>query len=69
MGSTALDFDHGTHTSTAIGNVVHDISANGIMIGKFSDPTVEYHTLYNPPSSPTGEDVRESLRATRSRTT
>ncbi|MEK6342999.1 MAG: RICIN domain-containing protein, partial [Curtobacterium sp.] len=59
MGSTALDFDHGTHTSTAIGNVIHDISGNGITVGKFSDPTVEYHTLYNPPSSPSGEDVRE----------
>jgi hypothetical protein len=57
VGSTALD--HGTRTSSAIGNIINGAAGNGIMIGKFSDPTVEYHTLYNPPSSPAGEDVRE----------
>lgn len=59
IGSTALDLDHGTTNSTAIGNVVHDVSGNGIMIGKFSDPDVEYHSLYNPPSTPAGSDVRD----------
>ncbi|GAA3334760.1 RICIN domain-containing protein [Curtobacterium citreum] len=59
IGSTALDLDHGTTNSTAIGNVIHDVSGNGIMIGKFSDPNVEMHTLYNPPSSPAGTDARD----------
>jgi hypothetical protein len=59
MGATALDLHHGVHNSTVTGNVVHDIAGNGIMVGKFSDPTVEYHTVYNPPTSPAGEDVRE----------
>jgi hypothetical protein len=59
MGATALDLHHGVRNSTVTGNVVHDIAGNGIMVGKFSDPTVEYHTVYNPPTSPAGEDVRE----------
>lgn len=59
VGSTALDFDHGTHSSSAIGNLIQGASGNGIMVGKFADPTVEMGTLYNPPSSPAGEDVRE----------
>ncbi|MEN0083210.1 MAG: RICIN domain-containing protein [Leifsonia sp.] len=59
IGSTALDLDHGTHSSSAIGNLIHEVSGNGVLVGKFSDPTVEYHTLYNPPSSPSGEDPRE----------
>ncbi|MCZ9881688.1 RICIN domain-containing protein [Arthrobacter sp. B2a2-09] len=59
IGSTALDFDHGSHAGVATGNVISGISGNGIMIGKFSDPNVEYHSLYNPPTTPAGEDVRE----------
>ncbi len=59
VGSTALDLDHGTHDSSAVGNVINGAAGNGILLGKFSDPNVEYHTLYNPPSSPAGEDVRE----------
>ncbi|MFM9693090.1 RICIN domain-containing protein [Streptomyces europaeiscabiei] len=59
MGSTALDLHHGVHDSSVTGNVVQDIAGNGIMVGKFSDPDVEYHTVYNPPTSPAGEDVRE----------
>lgn len=59
VGSTALDLDHGTHTSTAIGNIINGAAGNGILVGKFSDPAVEYHSLYNPPTTPTGEDVRE----------
>lgn len=59
VGSTALDLDHGTHTSSAVGNMINGSAGNGIMVGKFADPTVEMHTLYNPPSSPAGEDVRE----------
>ncbi|MGW2962787.1 RICIN domain-containing protein [Streptomyces sp. NPDC001220] len=59
MGSTALDLHHGVHNSAVTGNVVQDIAGNGIVVGKFSDPGVEYHTVYNPPASPAGEDARE----------
>ncbi|MFD7453806.1 RICIN domain-containing protein [Kitasatospora sp. NPDC059827] len=62
LGSTALDLSHGVHGSSAIGNYISDISGNGIMVGKFSDPTVEYHTVYNPPASPAGEDAREVVK-------
>ena len=62
MGSTALDLHHGVHDSTVTGNLIHDIAGNGIMVGKFSDPTVEYHTVYNPPTSPAGEDAREVVK-------
>lgn len=62
MGSTALDLHHGVHDSTVTGNLVHDIAGNGIMVGKFSDPTVEYHSVYNPPTTPAGEDVREVVK-------
>ncbi|MCU7826775.1 RICIN domain-containing protein [Kitasatospora sp. DSM 101779] len=63
LGSTALDLSHGVHNSSAIGNYISDIAGNGIMVGKFSDPTVEYHTIYNPPSSPAGEDAREVVKS------
>lgn len=62
MGATALDLHHGVHDSTVTGNLIHDIAGNGIMVGKFSDPTVEFHTVYNPPASPAGEDAREVVR-------
>jgi hypothetical protein len=62
MGATALDLHHGVHDSSVTGNVVYDIAGNGIMVGKFSDPTVEYHTVYNPPTSPAGEDAREVVK-------
>ncbi|WP_030441227.1 RICIN domain-containing protein [Actinoplanes subtropicus] len=62
MGATALDLHHGVHNSTVTGNVIYDIAGNGIMLGKFSDPTVEYHSIYNPPTSPAGEDAREVVK-------
>ncbi|MEU2778052.1 RICIN domain-containing protein, partial [Streptomyces sp. NPDC007162] len=62
MGATALDLHHGVHDSTVTGNLVHDIAGNGIMVGKFSDPTVEFHTVYDPPTSPAGEDAREVVK-------
>lgn len=62
MGATALDLHHGVHNSTVTGNLIHGISGNGIMVGKFSDPTVEMHTIYNPPTSPAGEDPREVVK-------
>lgn len=62
MGATALDLHHGVHDSSVTGNLIYDISGNGIMVGKFSDPTVEMHTVYNPPTSPAGEDAREVVK-------
>ncbi|MET7687006.1 RICIN domain-containing protein [Streptomyces sp. NPDC005483] len=62
MGATALDLSHGVHDSTVTGNLIYDIAGNGIMVGKFSDPTVEMHTVYNPPTSPAGEDAREVVK-------
>ncbi|MFF1723683.1 RICIN domain-containing protein [Streptomyces sviceus] len=62
MGATALDLSHGVHGSTVTGNLLYDIAGNGIMVGKFSDPTVEMHTVYNPPTSPAGEDAREVVK-------
>ena len=62
MGATALDLHHGVHDSTVTGNLISDIAGNGITVGKFSDPTVEYHTVYNPPASPAGEDAREGVK-------
>ncbi|MEV4560696.1 RICIN domain-containing protein [Kitasatospora sp. NPDC049285] len=62
LGSTALDLWHGVHNSSAIGNYIYDIAGNGIMVGKFSDPTVEYHSVYNPPTTPAGEDAREVVK-------
>lgn len=63
MGSTALDLHHGVHNSAVTGNLIHDIAGNGIMLGKFSDPTVEMHTIYNPPTTPAGEDPREVVKS------
>ncbi|WP_055526375.1 RICIN domain-containing protein [Streptomyces graminilatus] len=62
MGASALDLSHGVHDSTVTGNVITDISGNGINVGKFSDPTVEYHSVYNPPTTPAGEDAREVVK-------
>ncbi|MFE2491836.1 RICIN domain-containing protein [Streptomyces mirabilis] len=62
MGSTALDLSHGVHDSAVTGNLISDIAGNGIMVGKFSDPTVEYHSVYNPPTTPAGEDAREVVK-------
>ncbi len=62
LGASALDLSHGVHDSTATGNYISDIAGNGVMVGKFSDPTVEMHTIYNPPTSPTGEDAREVVK-------
>ncbi|MDX2681816.1 RICIN domain-containing protein [Streptomyces sp. NY05-11A] len=62
LGATALDLHHGVHDSTVTGNLIFDIAGNGIMVGKFSDPTVEMHTVYNPPTSPAGEDAREVVK-------
>jgi hypothetical protein len=57
MGSTALDLDHAVHNSSVLGNLISDISGNGIMVGKFISP--KDNSVYNPPTSPAGEDVLE----------
>jgi len=59
MGSTALDLHHGVHNSSVVGNLIYDTAGNGVMVGKFSAPSVEYHTVYNPPTSPAGESAQE----------
>jgi len=48
MGSTALDLNTAVHDSNVTGNVITDTSGNGIMVGKFTDADVEYHTPYHP---------------------
>ncbi|MDQ0935309.1 RICIN domain-containing protein [Streptomyces turgidiscabies] len=62
MGASALDLHHGVHDSSVTGNLIHDIAGNGITVGKFSDPAVEYHSVYNPPTTPSGEDAREVVK-------
>ncbi len=61
-GASALDLHNGVHQSAIVGNVVYDISGNGIVVGKFSDPDYEDHLVYNPPITPAGEDPREVTR-------
>lgn len=53
MGATALDFHYGTLACAAEGNIVADVSGNGISLGMFSDPQDDIHIVYNP------EDKRE----------
>ncbi len=53
-GSTGIDLFYGTNNCLVIGNVIHDISGNGISVGKFvRDKHIESHIPYNP------EDKRE----------
>ncbi|NQX11210.1 RICIN domain-containing protein [Microbacteriaceae bacterium VKM Ac-2855] len=58
-GATALDLDRGTRDSVVVGNVISGGAGNGIVVGKFSDPSVEYHSPYDPPNTPAGSDARE----------
>ncbi len=54
MGSTAIDFFYGTKNCRIIGNIITDISGNGIAVGKFvEDKFTEAGIPYNP------EDKRE----------
>jgi len=48
MGSTALDLNTAVHDSSVVGNIITDTSGNGILVGKFTDANVEYHTPYHP---------------------
>jgi hypothetical protein len=47
-GSTGLDIYTGTNNIVAEGNVFHDISGNGIQIGKFSESDGPIAVPYNP---------------------
>ncbi|WP_135553475.1 right-handed parallel beta-helix repeat-containing protein [Paenibacillus cymbidii] len=53
MGATALDFHYGTSGCEAEGNIVADVSGNGISLGKFNDPEGNIGDAYNP------SDLRE----------
>jgi len=47
-GSTGLDIYISTNNIITEGNVFHDISGNGMQIGKFSEPDVPIAAVYNP---------------------
>lgn len=51
LGATALDLHYGTRSSEIIGNVISDISGNGITAAVFSHEDVEHHNIYNPEES------------------
>lgn len=49
MGATALDLHYGTLNNVIYGNMIEDISGNGISVGKFvADGHTDYHQPYNP---------------------
>lgn len=48
MGATALDFHYGTLECEAEGNIITDVAGNGISVGTFSAPDVEFHEPYLP---------------------
>jgi hypothetical protein len=47
-GSTGLDIYTSTNNIITEGNVFHDISGNGLQIGKFSEPDAAIASVYNP---------------------
>jgi hypothetical protein len=53
LASTGLDYKKGTRDSKIAGNLFKDIGGSGILIGNFSDETVETHLPYLP------SDLRE----------
>lgn len=56
-GATGIDLHYGTSNCIITGNIIHDISGNGISVGKFTrDKYTESHLPYNP------EDKREICR-------
>lgn len=48
MGSTGIDLHLGTQNSEIVGNVIRDMSGNGIMIAEFAREDVEFHEPYVP---------------------
>ena len=53
MGANGLNLHYGTHHCSIIGNVVYDISGNGICEGKHNEDNVPWNTPYRP------QDLRE----------
>lgn len=47
-GSTGLDIYISTNNMVVEGNVFHDLSGNGLQIGKFSEPDAPIAAVYNP---------------------
>jgi hypothetical protein len=50
-GATGLDLHYGNHYNEVIGNVFRYIAGMGLNISKYSDESVEMHTVYNPSDS------------------
>lgn len=48
MASTGLDYQKGAQDNLIDGNLFNDIGGNAIMVGVFSDPSVEIHLPYQP---------------------
>lgn len=49
LGATGLDLHYGTRYCAVVGNKFSDIAGSGVSLAKFTqDPSVEYHTPYNP---------------------
>lgn len=49
LGSTAIDLESGTQQCKIIGNIIRDVSGNGVMVGAFSaNLNGEYHEVFNP---------------------
>lgn len=48
LASTGLDYKRGTSHDEIVGNLFKDIGGSGMLIGTFSDESVETHLPYNP---------------------
>ena len=48
LSSTGLDYIKGTSNDSIVGNVFKDIGGSGVLVGTFSDPSVEPHRPYHP---------------------
>ena len=51
MGATGLDLHYGTRNSQIEGNIIRNISGNGIMIASYSPEDLEFHQPWNPEDS------------------
>jgi len=48
LASTGLDYTRGTNHDEVVGNLFKDIGGSGLLVGMFSDESVETHLPYNP---------------------
>ncbi len=48
MGATGVDLYYGTRNSQIVGNIIRNISGNGIMIASYSPEDLEFHLPWNP---------------------